>query len=70
LSERQRDLFRELSETFVPVGAIGSASAPEAHVASDQGTTGPGGGKRRRKAQPKGILDKVKDALGLDSDDE
>ena len=70
LSDRQRELFRELADTFEPVAVGVGASASEARDVDDAATIGPGGGKRRRKPQPKGILDKMKDALGLDSDDE
>lgn len=66
LSDRQRELFAELAGTFeaeASAPAPEPATVPSAHV-------GPGGGKRPRRGESKGILDKMKDALGLDTDDD
>ncbi len=61
LTERQRELMAQLAETFKPVPP---AVATTPRVAPDKEAAG----AARDKAS-KGILDKMKDALGLDSDD-
>jgi molecular chaperone DnaJ len=72
LTEKQRALFTSLAETFAPPPVAGPPPSPEpvtdreiAAGHSPDASAGPKGKSRKGK----GIIDKVKDALGIDGDE-
>jgi DnaJ-class molecular chaperone len=71
LTEKQRALFTSLAETFAPPPVAGPPPSPqpvtdrETTAHSPDASAGPKGKSRRGK----GIIDKVKDALGIDGDE-
>jgi molecular chaperone DnaJ len=56
LTPRQRDLFRELARTFETDETGGPEASPDGQVGD------------RRAERPKGLLDRMKDALGFDEE--
>jgi molecular chaperone DnaJ len=75
LTPRQRELLTQLARTFDPDGpdrhdgaAGGRTGASGAAAPSADGASGGGQAPRGRPPRSKGILDKMKDALGLEEE--
>ena len=69
LTPRQRELFAELAQTFAGGSTTAPAAAAPAEPRDGQHADGKDTRDGKTGAKHKGILDKVKDALGLDDEE-